>query len=52
MMTAINEIRARRTRGRTLLINTGDTIQGQKPQVALLACWALAIEYPRQQGDE
>src|SRR5215510_9850849 len=28
MMTAINEIRARRTRGKTLLINTGDTIQG------------------------
>src|SRR3977135_1307096 len=28
MMTAINEIRARRTHGRTLLINTGDTIQG------------------------
>ena len=28
MMTAINEIRARRTRAKTLLINTGDTIQG------------------------
>src|SRR6266581_4301451 len=28
MMTAINEIRARRTRGKALLINTGDTIQG------------------------
>jgi 2',3'-cyclic-nucleotide 2'-phosphodiesterase (5'-nucleotidase family) len=28
MMTTINEIRARRTRGKTLLINTGDTIQG------------------------
>jgi 2',3'-cyclic-nucleotide 2'-phosphodiesterase (5'-nucleotidase family) len=28
MMTAINEIRARRTHGRTLLVNTGDTIQG------------------------
>src|SRR5436853_4501159 len=28
MMTAINEIRSRRTRSRTLLINTGDTIQG------------------------
>jgi S-sulfosulfanyl-L-cysteine sulfohydrolase len=28
MMTAVNEIRARRTRGKTLLINTGDTIQG------------------------
>jgi S-sulfosulfanyl-L-cysteine sulfohydrolase len=28
MMTAINEIRTRRTRGKTLLINTGDTIQG------------------------
>ena len=28
MITAINEIRARRTRGKTLLINTGDTIQG------------------------
>src|SRR5882762_8334634 len=26
MMTTINEIRARRTRGKTLLINTGDTI--------------------------
>ena len=28
MYTKINEIRARRTRERTLLINTGDTIQG------------------------
>jgi 2',3'-cyclic-nucleotide 2'-phosphodiesterase (5'-nucleotidase family) len=28
MMTAINEIRTRRTRSKTLLINTGDTIQG------------------------
>jgi S-sulfosulfanyl-L-cysteine sulfohydrolase len=28
MYTKINEIRERRTRERTLLINTGDTIQG------------------------
>jgi len=28
MFTAINDIRARRTKGKTLLINTGDTIQG------------------------
>src|SRR5438105_11159703 len=28
MYTKINEIRAQRTRGKTLLLNTGDTIQG------------------------